>query len=336
MRKFILVDASNLFYRIKHTSGQGLDPNTKASLGIHMVLASLRHIWKKFDGTHLVWCLEGYSWRKALDSNYKKNRQNKLDMRTRREIDEDEVYFEAMNDFNKFLQEHTNVTVLQSYGLEADDFIAGWIKYHPDDFHIVLSGDSDFYQLLAGNVVLYDGVQNHLITNEGMYDDSGNPVLDKKTGRAIVLNPEYELFKKIIRGDTSDCVASCYPGVREKGSEKKPGILEAFNDRIEKGFHWNNFMQTEYTKMVQKDGVDVEEKVKVLDGYEHNKLLIDLQQQPEELKEILNDVIESEITKPHKSMVGIWLLKLSGKYSLNQIAKTPQEYSCILSAPYTK
>lgn len=331
MRKFILIDASNLFFRIKHTSGIHIDPDTKASLGIHMVLTSMRNIWKKFEGDHLVWCLEGHSWRKKYSSLYKKTRQTKLDLRTQSEKDQDDVYFEAMHDFNNFLKERTNVTVLQGEGLEADDCIAGWIRYHPDDFHVVLSGDSDFYQLLAENVVLYDGIQNHLTTIDGVYDDKGNPVLDKKTGLATVLDPEYELFKKIIRGDTSDCIPSCYPSIREKGSLKKPGIKEAFNDRFDKGCHWNNFMQHEWE---DEDDSGRKFKVKVSERYDLNKLLIDLKEQPEEIKLILNDVIETAITHPPKPMIGIWLLKLSGKYSLAQIAKTPHDYSCILSATY--
>ena len=31
--------------------------------------------------------------------------------------------------------------------------IAMWIQQHPDDEHIIVSTDSDFYQLLAINVI---------------------------------------------------------------------------------------------------------------------------------------------------------------------------------------
>lgn len=327
MKKFLLVDASNLYFRIKHIC-QG-DAETKASLGLHIVLNSMKTIHKRFNIDHVVWCLEGSSWRKEIDPTYKLTRQNTLAMRTQKERDEDNIYFGIMHSLNDFLREKTNVSVLQSVGLEADDFVAGWIDRHPNDEHLILSGDSDFYQLLAPNVSIYDGVDEEHVTIEGVYGKDGNQKLDKKTKEPMRIDPEYALFKKIVRGDASDNILSAYPGVREKGSVKKPGIREAFNDRNSKGYDWNSFMLTEY---YDDDG----KKVKVIDKFNVNKFLIDLRSQPEEIKVLMNQVIEDVINKPIVSQVGFNLIQFAGTYSLEQIKKTPTPISQVLASPYKK
>ena len=67
------------------------------------------------------------------------------------------------------------------------------------------------------------------------------PIIDKKTGKEKEApNPEFMLFEKCMRGDTSDNVFSAYPGVRTKGTRNKVGLIEAFDDRQTKGFNWNN------------------------------------------------------------------------------------------------
>jgi hypothetical protein len=70
--------------------------------------------------------------------------------------------------------------------LEADDLISGWIWNHPDDHHVIVSSDTDFYQLLAPNVQQYNGVADELHTLEGIFDKKGKLVIDKKhTGSTL-------------------------------------------------------------------------------------------------------------------------------------------------------
>ena len=89
----------------------------------------------------------------------------------------------------------------------------------------------------------YNGIQNVTITHEGYFDDKGKEVVDKKTGKAKeAIQPEWLLFEKCMRGDTSDNVFSAYPGVRKKGTRNKVGLIEAFDDKQHKGFAWNNPM----------------------------------------------------------------------------------------------
>jgi 5'-3' exonuclease len=133
--------------------------------------------------------------------------------------------------------------VLRHPQLEADDLIAGFILSHPEDQHIIISTDGDFAQLVAPNVKQYNGVMQVTTTHEGYFDEKGKRVIDKKTNLPKAIpEPQWLLFEKCMRGDTSDNIFSAYPGVREKGTKTSVGIREAYNDMEGKGFSWNNFM----------------------------------------------------------------------------------------------
>ena len=122
--------------------------------------------------------------------------------------------------------------------------IATWIQQHPDDNHYIISTDSDFYQLLAPNVTQYNGTTDQVVTLEGFKDlKTGEAVIDKKTKEPKkAIDPEFALFEKCVRGDSSDNVFSAYPGARLKGTKNKTGIMEAFEDRHTGGYNYNNFM----------------------------------------------------------------------------------------------
>ena len=239
MKTYILVDTANTFFRARHVVRGDVD--TKVGMCLHITLNSIRKAWNDFDGSHVVFCLEGRSWRKDYYEPYKRNRKEARDALTPKEQEEDKVFWEIFDEFKDFITEKTNCTVLQNPQLEADDLIAGWIQAHPNDNHVVISTDGDFAQLIAPNVRQYNGVMNTIITHEGYFDDKKRqPVIDKKTGDPKPApDPEFMLFEKCMRGDTSDNIFSAYPGVRKKGTKNKVGLLEAFADKHKKGYNWN-------------------------------------------------------------------------------------------------
>ena len=121
---------------------------------------------------------------------------------------------------------------MQHKQLEADDLIAGWVQAHPNDNHVIISTDGDFAQLVAPNCKQYNGVANVTITHEGYFNDEGSLIIDKKTKEAKPAPlPDFMLFEKCMRGDTSDNVFSAYPGVRKKGTKNKVGLIEAYADK---------------------------------------------------------------------------------------------------------
>ena len=217
---YVLVDTANTFFRARHVIRGNL--TDKVGMAFHITLSSLRKVWQDFDGSHVVFCLEGRSWRKDFYEPYKRNRSDARAALTASQQEEEEVFWEMFDEFKNFVGEKTNCTVLQHPELEADDLIAGWIQSHPNDNHVIISTDGDFAQLIAPNVRQYNGVSNTTITPEGYFTDKGKPVIDKKTGEPKAApDPAFMLFEKCMRGDTSDNVFSAFPGVRKKAQKTK-------------------------------------------------------------------------------------------------------------------
>ena len=324
---YILVDTANTFFRARHVING--DADIKLGMAFHITLNSIKKAWQDFNGSHVVFCLEGRSWRKDHYAPYKRNRSDARAALNEREQEEDRVFWEAFDTFKEFIKEKTNCTVLRHDQLEADDLIAGWIQSHPNDNHVIISTDTDFVQLIAPNVKQYNGVTETTITHEGYFDKKGQPVIDKKTKEAKPApDPQWLLFEKCMRGDTSDNVFSAYPGVREKGTKNKVGLREAFSDRDAKGFNWNNLM---LQKWVDHEG----KEHRVKEDYERNRTLIDLTAQPEDIRKIINETI-SQATSADKnvSQVGVKLMKFCGLYDLKKISEQAQAYAEPLNARY--
>ena len=324
---YILVDTANTFFRARHVING--DADIKLGMAFHITLNSIKKAWKDFNGSHVIFCLEGRSWRKDHYAPYKRNRSDARAAHNEREQEEEKLFWEAFDTFKDFITEKTNCTVLQHKQLEADDLIAGWIQSHPNDDHVIISTDTDFVQLIAPNVKQYNGVSETTITHEGYFDEKGNYVIDKKTQLPKEIpNPEWLLFEKCMRGDTSDNVFSAYPGVRKEGTKKKVGLKEAFADRNTKGFNWNNMMLQRWT---DHEGVEH----RVLDDYTRNCTLIDLTKQPDEIRTIITDTIDTAIAADKNiSQVGIRLIKFCNLYDLKKIADQAQAYAEPLNARY--
>jgi 5'-3' exonuclease len=272
--------------------------------------------------------LEGRSWRKDYYEPYKKNRAVARAALTESEQEEDKLFWEAFDNLKTFLSEKTNCTVLQHPELEADDLIAGFIQQHPNDNHVIISSDTDFYQLLAPNVQQYNGVADELHTLEGILDKKGKLVIDKKTKEPKVIpDPQWILFEKCMRGDPTDNIFSAYPGVRTKGSKNKIGLTEAFADQHKKGYAWNNLMLQRWT---DHNGVEH----RVLDDYERNRVLVDLAAQPEDIKIKIVSTIAENAVKRSRPMVGAQFLKFCGKYELNKLSEHSSNYAELLGAEY--
>jgi 5'-3' exonuclease len=326
---YILVDTANTFFRARHVV-RG-DADIKLGMALHITFNSVKKAWQDFEGKHVVFCLEGRSWRKDFYKPYKANRAETRAAMTVKEQEEDKLFWETFDAFKEFVETKTNCTVLQHPNLEADDLIAGFIQSHPNDEHVIISTDSDFHQLLAPNVKQYNGVSEETHTLEGIFDKKGKLVKDKKTNEPkAVPDPKWILFEKCIRGDSSDNVFSAYPGVRVKGTKNKVGLLEAFEDRNKKGWAWNNLMLQRWSDHEGKEH-------RVLDDYERNVKLIDLTAQPEDIKNKINETINLQTNEPKNvSQVGIRLLKFCQLYDMKRMMDTIQTYAEPFQARYPK
>ena len=296
-------------------------------MALHLTMASCNQIVRRFGVDHVVFCLEGRSWRKDFYTPYKKNRVVDAMSQTEAEVEENKMFWETYETFTTYLKEKTNVSVLRDPIAEADDLIARFIHLHPEDEHFIISSDTDYLQLITPTVKQYNGVAGHLITLEGYFDDKGKPVKDKEKNIKLLEDPQYLLFKKCMRGDGTDNVFSAYPGVREKGSQKKAGLIEAYADRTKQGFDWNNMMLQRWT-----DHNGVERRVR--DDYERNRILIDLTAQPDNIKESVDNSIRQGVRTTTISQVGIHFMKFCGKYDLDRISTNAETYSKWLNSPY--
>lgn len=321
-KKYILVDTANTFFRARHVVANG-DLDTKIGLALHITLNSIKKAWNDFGGDHVVFCLEGRSWRKDYYPKYKANRKITREKFTPAEEEADKEFWEAFDTFTTFVANKTNCTVLQNERLEADDLIAGWVQSHPDDKHIIISSDSDFAQLISPTVSQYNGITEVTTTIDGYLDKKGDTVIDKKTKEPKAPpDPEWLLFEKCMRGDSSDNVFSAFPKVR------KNKLIEAFEDRKNKGFVWNNIM---LSKWVDHEG----NEHRVKEDYERNRQLIDLTQQPDGVKEHIFETIQKSTQNPKKiAQVGVFLLKLCHRYDLQRVKDNAQLYAEPLNARY--
>lgn len=327
MKKYLLVDTQNCFMRARHVSHQGVDAWTKIGLALHITLGGIRKMWDKFEPDHVVFNAEGRSWRKEIDPYYKQNRTDARNKQTEVEKEEMQMFFDMVNDFLEFVDTKTNATLLRDEQCEADDMIAGWIKAHPNDMHIIISTDGDFVQLIAPNVQQYNPVQENLYTLQGVFNTKGKPAKNKKGELLECPDPELSLFLKTVKGDVSDNVFTTYPGARMKSTKKNIGIMECYDDRFKKGFAWNSFMNHRWE---HHDGT---ERI-VKKEYAKNQVLVDLNLQPQYILDRIKIKIDDATSRKPVPMVGIHFMRFANKYELTTIENSAEQYAKFLSAKY--
>lgn len=328
MTTYALIDTANTFFRARHIASRHATTWEKIGMALHLTLASCNKAVRDFGVDHVVFCLEGKSWRKAIYPRYKAHRAVAQQAATEAEKEESEMFWDTYAKFTEYLTTKTNVSVLRHPEAEADDLIARFIHLHPNDTHYIISSDTDYLQLINPLVHQYNGVSNELIKLDGYYNDKGKLIIDKKTKEPKLLeDPQYILFKKLIRGDAGDNVFSAFPGAREKGTKNKVGIREAFEDRDKMGFNWNNFMLQRWVDHDDKE-------IRVKDAYEMNKTLIDLTAQPQDIKDKVDACIREGVRVTTTPQVGVHFMKLCGKYELTKISEQATTYSNWLNSPY--
>lgn len=338
--KYLLIDTSNMFFRARHQAHRASDTWTKLGFALHLTFMSTNKVARRFGADHVVFALEGRSWRKDAYKPYKANRAVARQAMSETEADEDKLFWETYDELTKYLSAKTNCSVIRCATAEADDVIARWIALHPQDEHVIVSSDSDFVQLVAPNVQLYNGINDHLFSVDGVTDDKGRKLSFTvesnskiKVGKAsddFETPADYQkwvLFLKCMRGDPGDNVFSAYPGVRMKGTKNSVGLTEAFEDRDRKGYNWNNLMLQRWT-----DHENVEHKVLV--DYERNRTLIDLTAQPDDVKLSVDTAILEQISHKDIGQVGAHFLRFCGKYELNKLSDQAEQIGRWLNQTY--
>lgn len=118
-----------------------------------------------------------------------------------------------------------------------------------------------------------------------------------------------------MRGDSSDNVFSAFPKVRTNK------LKEAFEDRKNQGFIWNNLMLSRWVDHNGKERI-------VKDEFAVNEQLIDLTKQPDDIKIKIAETIATA-TDQAKTVgnVGVHLLKFCAKHDLVRIRDNVKFYA---------
>ena len=98
---YIVIDTANTFFRSRHVINGSAD--IRLGMALHITFNSIKKAWQDFDGHHLVFCLEGRSWRKDYYEPYKRNRVEARAAASEREQEEDRIFWEAFDTFKEFL-----------------------------------------------------------------------------------------------------------------------------------------------------------------------------------------------------------------------------------------
>lgn len=350
MNTFILIDIYNLFFRAMYTITEK-DNELRKGMLLHTMFYMIKKACDKFKPTHTIICADGKgTWRKDIYPQYKANRIERLQDKTPDEIQKEQELKDIFEkDFIPFLKESTNISFLDYPKAEADDLIARFIALHPNDNVIIVSTDNDFVQLVNQNVIIYNTMDDRIITESCIFtaDDKHLPMkftlkdgkisvsrtdmLWKEGDKLVPMDDwiEYALFTKCIRGDKSDNIFSAYPGIREKSTKKTVGILDAFADRKERGYNWQTFMNSTWEDPLGNKHI-------VKESYEFNKKIIDLREIPDDLRSNIDNHIMNSVKTQQIDLVGIRLMQYLTKWNLVKLLEIAPTFTGYFSRPYPK
>lgn len=325
-KTYAYIDYYNLMHRNAHMSGKMSDIEEKTGMMIHSMLTAISYLKTQLKVDHVIICSDKSSWRKKVYPEYKLNRVTKRLKKSIREQEDDQKIFEAATDLFEFLSKQTRLPCVMVHGAEADDIIATHILDKPHDHHIIVSTDSDFYQLVNERVFIFNPTEKLYITIHGYFNEKFEKVIDKSGNHRHLGDPEWHLFQKCIRGDSSDNIKTSYPRVRTKGTKNKVGLTEAFEDRHNQTYAWLAIMEHEW-----EDGFG--NKHLVRDLYQRNKHLIDLRNTPEDIKNLIREATEEQFNKREYMQgekVGFAFAKFCYKWTLTALFERSSSFQDVI------
>lgn len=296
MRNILVFDGSNIAHRtfFAHQQQAG---NDIGGLALHYAITTFNKYFKVYQPSITFVAFDRSNWRKMYTTSGKSLTKAvyKGNRRQNMTPQQQQLYAEFQEHILELEELFDKTTTIHSISrpmLEADDIIAGLVDYYPEDNIVIVSADGDYKQLLSRpNVTII------------------NPIDDKQV---FCEDVEWFMFEKCMRGDVGDNVKSAYPRVRKTRLEK------AFTDPLE------------YASLMTEQWSDGETTYTVQDLFNENKLLMDLSNQPEAIKQLIKQCIQEEVTK-EKSFNHFQFLKFCGKNGLQRIIDSLHQYLPFLS-----
>lgn len=213
MEKILIVDGSNLLFQMFY--GFPSKIYNKSGETIHATIgfvSALLKVIKEYDIGHavVVFDTEGELSRTKIDESYKANRDVDYDS-----LPSDEVPFNEEDKIFRALKK-MEVNYILAKDMEADDLISLIThKLSKDNEIIIMSHDSDFFQLISDkvSVLRYRGKSSVHYTKE---------YFSLKFG----FDSSKYLFYKALRGDSADNIC----GLKGIGDKRAACLVNSFND----------------------------------------------------------------------------------------------------------
>lgn len=311
--KYLIVDISNILYGTFYAYKQE-DDQTIAGLAHANGLTTINSYYNKHKPDKIIMCFDRPNWRKEYTKSdkclsgklYKGTRRKDM---TPKEQVKYQQFCESIAEFEDIVREHTSIMVMAAAGLEADDLMAGCCEYftivNPENEIVIISADKDLMQLLRyPQVSLFEPRKG------------AERTLDEWGGSADLF-----MYEKCIRGDRGDNVQSAYPGIR------KTRFMEAWEDPMK----YETMMHHEWSPPGHIPADDDDgHKFVVKDLFKENQLLMDLEMQPEHIRETIFKTIMVAEKNPGKFSY-FHFMKFLGRYNMDKLASKAKDFATALS-----
>lgn len=316
MKVNLILDISTILYQNFHGMKKETDDIITSAANM-AAFTSINYYFKEFRPDEVVVAFDGKrNWRKVYTKKspekithrpYKGNRRKGL---TKSELAKLEKFDLHVEDFREILKKHTGMLILHHDYLEADDLVSGFVQAHqgPEYQNIVVTRDRDYLQLLRyENTRLFDPIDKKFLDLSEYGDDA-----------------DFFMFKKCIRGDSSDNVMSSYPRLREDK------IKAAYTDE----YHLNNLLKHEYTveEICEVEGTLKEYKYTTEKVFRENELLMDLRRQPPGIRTLIKQTVQNAVEE--RGCYNMFhFLKFCGKHGLRYMVEDIAKYAPLLKGP---
>ncbi len=165
MRKWLVIDVSYMCHRAFHTAGH-LSWKGKPTGVVFQFLKSITTLKDEFQTDLIAFCFEHpHLYRRDLYPQYKHRRHT--DKSPQEQIAYNQLQIQITELRKRYLPKIGFKNVFCCRGMESDDIMAALAKsVDPYDEMILVTADSDMYQVLAPNVSIYSPQKRKIITCE--------------------------------------------------------------------------------------------------------------------------------------------------------------------------
>lgn len=179
MNRFIIIDVSNLSYRALHTVGDLTHPDddtqyTGVTYQLRQTCMQLEQLYRTFC---FAFCFDS---RKSIRQDaYPPYKQKRKADRDAKEASDPKAkkqrngMIQQIIKLPKLLNEIGCPNIFGQTGFEADDQIASIIVHNPDTELVIVSSDSDLYQLLRPGVTIFNPISRKEITENSFRSEWG-------------------------------------------------------------------------------------------------------------------------------------------------------------------